>query len=54
VIAALYAVTDEIHQAFVPTRNASPVDVLIDAVGAAIAMLLLAAVHRSRKRRPAE
>lgn len=34
-IAAAYAVTDEVHQAFVPTRYGSPVDVLIDTAGAA-------------------
>ena len=29
----LYAVSDEIHQAFVPTRNPSPNDVFIDTIG---------------------
>ncbi len=33
--AALYAVTDEFHQRFVSGRTSSPVDVLIDACGAA-------------------
>jgi VanZ family protein len=32
-LGTLYAVTDEIHQAFVPGRLGSPVDVAIDAVG---------------------
>ncbi len=35
-----YALTDEFHQSFVLTRNASAVDVLIDGVGAALALLL--------------
>jgi VanZ family protein len=39
VIALLYAVSDEVHQAFVPHRGPSPVDVLIDAVGIAAVAL---------------
>ena len=35
ILAVLYAVTDEYHQSFVPGRFCSPMDVLIDAVGAA-------------------
>jgi len=37
-IAALYAATDEFHQAFVPTREASIRDVLLDISGAALAL----------------
>jgi len=33
-IATLYAISDEWHQSFVPSRTASAQDVLIDAVGA--------------------
>jgi len=33
VLSFLYAVSDEIHQAFVPTRSPSVKDVLIDSVG---------------------
>jgi VanZ family protein len=40
-IALLYAVSDEIHQAFVHGRHGTPVDVGIDAVGAAAAVLLI-------------
>jgi VanZ family protein len=43
-----WAITDELHQCLVPSRTASPVDVLIDATGAALAVLTLA-----RKRAPA-
>jgi VanZ family protein len=32
-LGALYAVSDEVHQAFVPGRLGSPVDVAIDTVG---------------------
>jgi VanZ family protein len=37
----LYSISDEIHQAFVPTRTAHATDVLIDTSGAAIGLLLL-------------
>lgn len=37
----LRAVIDEIHQAFVPGRTGTPVDVLIDAVGIALAAWLI-------------
>lgn len=38
-LAVAYAATDELHQAFVPSRHASAIDVLLfDAVGAALAL----------------
>lgn len=40
-LTAGYAVTDEIHQAFVPNRGPSPIDVLIDSSGAAVALAAL-------------
>lgn len=40
VICCLYAATDEFHQKFVPTREASVVDVFIDTCGAAVAILV--------------
>ena len=40
-ISATYAATDEFHQFFVSTRQASVWDVLIDAGGATIGMILL-------------
>ncbi|OGS26672.1 MAG: hypothetical protein A2297_04120 [Elusimicrobia bacterium RIFOXYB2_FULL_48_7] len=36
-----YAITDELHQLFVPTRGPSPVDILIDASGTVIVLILL-------------
>ena len=39
--AALYAATDELHQAFVPSRTGSSLDVLIDSVGAILGMIVL-------------
>lgn len=38
-LAVLYALSDEFHQFFVPGRNASLVDVGIDALGAAVGLL---------------
>ena len=38
-IAILYAITDELHQSTVEGRVGSPVDVLIDSAGVALAML---------------
>ncbi len=40
-LAVAYAISDEYHQYFVPGRQADPMDVLFDALGAALAVLLL-------------
>jgi len=48
-LAILYAITDEVHQAFVTGRHASPVDVAIDAVGVLIAVGVVAGVRRLRR-----
>lgn len=39
-IAIAYAATDELHQAFVDGRHGTPVDVLIDSTGVAVAWLM--------------
>jgi len=39
-LATLYSATDEFHQSFVPGRNPALIDVLIDSVGAALALLI--------------
>lgn len=44
--ASLYAVSDEFHQSFVPSRVGSPFDVMIDAAGAGIAILILFLIRR--------
>jgi len=36
----LYAVSDEVHQLFVPGRHGSPIDVAIDAAGVALGIVL--------------
>jgi VanZ family protein len=50
-ICVLYAGTDEFHQTFVQGRHGTPVDVLIDSTGVALAWVLLA--RRRRGARPA-
>ena len=40
-VASVYAATDEFHQAFVPSRGASPLDVGLDMIGAAAGILFL-------------
>lgn len=45
----LYAVVDEVHQLFVPTRVGSPVDVAIDALGATLALGALVCYRRLRR-----
>jgi VanZ family protein len=50
VLAALYAVTDELHQHFVPGRLGSAWDVLIDTLGAALGLAAVWAAGRWRGR----
>lgn len=54
-LATAYAVTDEVHQLFVPGRHGAVTDVLIDGWGAAtgIALMVLWQMLRERRRRPA-
>jgi VanZ family protein len=50
-LAASYAVTDELHQHFVPGRTAAGGDVLIDALGAVTGQIGLALSAHARGRR---
>ena len=45
-----YAASDEFHQHFVPSREASVVDVFIDTTGAVFALLLIWVLGRWRRR----
>jgi VanZ family protein len=47
----LYAITDELHQHFVPNRHGSSLDVLVDTIGAMWGMLVLNLVWRWRHRK---
>jgi VanZ family protein len=49
-LSALYPASDEFHQRFVPTRQASVWDVLIDTIGAACGLLFLFVIARSVER----
>ena len=49
-VVAVYAVTDEFHQLFVPGRACDPMDWLVDVCAAAIAALIAWLVLRRRKR----
>jgi VanZ family protein len=46
-LVAIYALSDEIHQSFVPRRHPAFTDWLIDMVGAATALLLIQKAQRS-------
>ena len=47
--AVLFAVSDEIHQTWVPSREGCAVDVLIDAAGALVGLLAMRAWGRWRR-----
>jgi VanZ family protein len=47
-LGVLYAVSDEIHQSFVPGRLGSPLDVAIDAAGVAVGVALWQTVRARR------
>lgn len=49
-LAAVAGSLDEFHQMFVPSRTASPRDVLLDTIGAICFQIVLAAVLRRRGR----
>lgn len=49
---ATYAATDELHQHFVSTRQASGADVLLDTAGATAGLLLIQARRHLRPKRP--
>jgi VanZ family protein len=50
-IALAYACTDEFHQTFVRDRNGTPIDVGVDAIGMAIAAILIRVRRPSLNRR---
>lgn len=45
-ICCLYAISDEVHQAFVPNRGPSAWDVLLDTTGSAVATFIYAGIKR--------
>jgi VanZ family protein len=51
VIATLYGVSDEVHQAFVPDRAPTLIDVCLDALGALLGSAVLAVLRLARASR---
>lgn len=49
-VCAAYASSDEFHQLFVSSRQASVIDVLIDTIGATVGLLLVWFIFRRRRR----
>jgi VanZ family protein len=49
-VCAVYAMSDELHQHFVSTRQGHLLDVLIDSVGACLGLLLVWVIVRKRER----
>ncbi len=50
-MASVYGLSDEIHQLFVPGRQADPVDWMIDTAGAVFAVLLIGRLFAARVER---
>ena len=50
-ISSLYALSDEFHQSFVPSRGATYTDVLWDTLGGLIGSATLFVVHRTRPKK---
>jgi VanZ family protein len=48
VLAVLYAVLDEFHQSFVPSRTGSPWDVVTDIAGAILGLMIYVRMTRRR------
>ena len=44
-ISIAWAIADEVHQSFVPSRSASALDVLFDSAGAALILFVVARLH---------
>lgn len=49
VLSALYAMSDELHQTFVPGRTGRPLDVAVDCLGAALAVLVVVNLANQRR-----
>jgi VanZ family protein len=49
IVVLLYAVSDEIHQTFIPGRSGEVLDVLIDAIGGSLSTVLYYLIYRRNK-----
>lgn len=50
-ISSLYALSDEFHQSFVPSRGATYTDVMWDTLGAILGTTILQVIHWTRRQR---
>ena len=48
----LYAISDEIHQIFIPGRSGQITDILIDAIGALIGIIIISNVNKNSNKSP--
>ena len=48
-ICMLYAISDELHQVYVPGRSAQVTDVILDSAGACVGILVYLIIFRKRK-----
>ncbi len=49
VLCSIYAITDEIHQLYIPGRSGNLIDVMIDAVGSVIGIILYNFMYKKLK-----
>lgn len=49
-ISSLYALSDEFHQSFVPSRGATYTDVMWDTLGAILGATVLQGIHWTRRK----
>ena len=49
-VALIVAIADEVHQSFIPSRDASIIDVFLDLLGVLLALLLILHLCRKKKR----
>jgi hypothetical protein len=49
IIALIVAIADEINQSFIPTRDASVIDVFLDGVGIVLTLFLIVQLYQKKK-----
>jgi hypothetical protein len=49
VISLIVAIADEIHQSFIPTRDASIIDVFLDGVGIVLTLFVIVQLYKKKK-----
>jgi len=49
VISLIVGIADEIHQSFIPTRDASIIDVFLDGVGIVLTLFLIVQLYKKKK-----